>query len=229
MVDGAGHYPHAEMPELTGPPIIEFLQAGVDVGAKAGYSQADVIEAAVRQVDEHGWHELSMGNLAARLQIKPPSLYNHVDGVTGLRRLLALRAATMLDDAMVRVTVGKSGDDAVRAMAQAHRAFLKAHPGLAEATVAAPPKRDRAWTEAADRVVRTCVLVLQGYGLDQEAALHVLRGLRSAIHGFTTLERHGGFGLPLDVDRSFDWLINSLIAGINALRLEPRGRQKNAP
>lgn len=30
MVDGAGHYPHAEMPELTAPPIIEFLQAGVD-------------------------------------------------------------------------------------------------------------------------------------------------------------------------------------------------------
>ena len=59
-----------------------------------------------------------MGDLAARLKIKPPSLYNHVDGVTGLRRMLALRAATMLDDAMVRVTVGKSGDDAVRAMAQ---------------------------------------------------------------------------------------------------------------
>ena len=122
---------------------------------------------AVRQVDEHGWHELSMGDLAARLKIKTPSLYNHVDGVSGLRRMLALRAAAMLDDAMVRVTVGKSGDDAVRAMAQAHRAFLKAHPGLAEATVAAPPKRDRAWNEAADRVVKTCLLVLQGYGLDQ--------------------------------------------------------------
>jgi AcrR family transcriptional regulator len=188
------------------------------MGAKAGYSQDDVIAEAIRQVDKHGWHELSMGDLAARLNIKTPSLYNHVDGVTGLRRLLALRAAALLDDAMVRVTVGKSGDEAVRAMAQAHRAFLKAHPGLAEATVAAPPKRDREWNEAADRVVKTCVLVLRGYGLDQVSALHALRGLRSAIHGFATLERHGGFGLPLDVDRSFEWMLDALIAGIGALR-----------
>ncbi len=188
------------------------------MGARAGYSQADVVAEAIRQVDEHGWHALSMGDLAARLKIKPPSLYNHVDGVTGLRRMLALRAAAMLDEALVRVTVGKSGDDAVHAMAQAHRAFLRAHPGLAEATVAAPPKRDRAWNEATDRVVNTCLLVLQGYGLERDAALHALRGLRSAIHGFTILERHGGFGLPLDVDRSFDWLIDALINGIHALR-----------
>ena len=188
------------------------------MGVKAGYTQEDVVAEAVRQVDEHGWHELSMGDLAARLKIKTPSLYNHVDGATGLRRMLALRAAAMLDDAMQRVTVGRSGDDAVRAMAQAHRAFLKAHPGLAEATVAAPPKRDRAWSDAADRVVKTCLLVLQGYGLDRDSALHALRGLRSAIHGFATLERHGGFGLPLDVDRSFEWLIESLINGIRAMR-----------
>jgi pimeloyl-ACP methyl ester carboxylesterase len=27
MVDGAGHYPHAEMPERVGPEIVRFLQA----------------------------------------------------------------------------------------------------------------------------------------------------------------------------------------------------------
>jgi hypothetical protein len=25
MVDGAGHYPHAEMPEIAGPVILDFL------------------------------------------------------------------------------------------------------------------------------------------------------------------------------------------------------------
>jgi hypothetical protein len=25
MIDGAGHYPHAEMPEATAPAIIDFL------------------------------------------------------------------------------------------------------------------------------------------------------------------------------------------------------------
>jgi hypothetical protein len=27
MIDGAGHYPHAEMPEKTAPPIIDFLKS----------------------------------------------------------------------------------------------------------------------------------------------------------------------------------------------------------
>jgi AcrR family transcriptional regulator len=188
------------------------------MGAKAGYSQADVIAEAVRQVDAHGWHQLSMGALAARLKIKTPSLYNHVDGVNGLRRMLALRAAALLDDALAQATVGKSGDAAVLAMAQAHRAFLKAHPGLAEATAAAPPKKDRVWIEAADRIVNTCLLVLQGYGLGAEDALHALRGIRSAVHGFATLERHGGFGLPLDVDKSFEWMVRALIDGIGAIK-----------
>jgi pimeloyl-ACP methyl ester carboxylesterase len=30
MIDGAGHYPHAEMPEKTAPAILNFLNAGTD-------------------------------------------------------------------------------------------------------------------------------------------------------------------------------------------------------
>ncbi len=30
IIDGAGHYPHAEMPDLAAPPIIAFLRAGAD-------------------------------------------------------------------------------------------------------------------------------------------------------------------------------------------------------
>jgi AcrR family transcriptional regulator len=191
------------------------------MGAKAGYSRADVLSAAVSHVNRRGWHQLSMGEVAEHLKIKTPSLYNHVDGMRGLRRILALHALQLLNDALVRVTVGKSGDAAVRAMAQAHRAFLKAHPGLSEATVAAPPKKDREWTAAADLVVGTCLAVLQGYGLKEEQALLALRGVRSAVHGFVTLELSGGFGLPLDVDKSFTWLVDAMIHAI--ARLKPKG------
>jgi hypothetical protein len=32
------------------------------------------------------------------------------------------------------------------------------------------------------------------------------------------MERNGGFGLPIDVDRSFEWMVGSLIDGISASR-----------
>jgi AcrR family transcriptional regulator len=178
-------------------------------------------------VNERGWHQISMAEVAERLDIKTPSLYNHVDGVRGLRRMLALHAVRLLNDALVRATVGKSGEVAVRAMAHAHRAFLKSHPGLIEATVVSPPKGDRESKEAVDEIIRTCLAVLGDFGLGNERALHALRGIRSAVHGFVTLELNGGFGLPLDVDKSFAWLIEALIGAIPNLarshrRVRPR-------
>jgi len=34
--------------------------------------------------------------------------------------------------------------------------------------------------------------------------------MRSALHGFVTLEMTGGFGLPADIDRSFGRLVQGL-------------------
>lgn len=33
---------------------------------------------------------------------------------------------------------------------------------------------------------------------------------RAAVHGFVTLEASGGFGLPRDIDRSFDQMVAAL-------------------
>jgi hypothetical protein len=42
------------------------------------------------------------------------------------------------------------------------------------------------------------------------------------LHGFVTLEAAGGFGLPRDVDRSFDRLVDALDAALTAW--SPTGR-----
>ncbi len=51
--------------------------------------------------------------------------------------------------------------------------------------------------------------------------LHAVRGLRSIVPGFVTLEGAGGFGLPLDLDESFRRLVAAFVKG---LRTEDRGR-----
>ena len=52
--------------------------------------------------------------------------------------------------------------------------------------------------------------VLAGYGLGEGARVDATRTLRSALHGFLVLEDAGGFGLPVDIDRSFDALVDAL-------------------
>jgi hypothetical protein len=38
--------------------------------------------------------------------------------------------------------------------------------------------------------------------------------VRSALHGFVTLEAVGGFGIPLDLDESFERMVAALARGL---------------
>jgi hypothetical protein len=58
--------------------------------------------------------------------------------------------------------------------------------------------------------------VLAGYGLSGEDAVDAARALRASMHGFVTLENGGGFGLPVDVDRSFTRLIDGFDAALGS-------------
>ena len=58
--------------------------------------------------------------------------------------------------------------------------------------------------------------ILAGFGLRDAQAIDAARALRSAIHGFTSLESDGGFGLPRDIDRSYRFLVDTVITGLQA-------------
>jgi AcrR family transcriptional regulator len=183
---------------------------------RVGIDKAAVVRAAAKIADDHGWDALTLARVAKKLRIRSPSLYNHVGGLEGLRRELKLLALRDLNSALSRATIGKSRDDAVRGLAAAYRAFVKGHPGTYAATMVTAPKNDPAMEAAATNIVETILSVLSGYGLDRREGLHAIRALRSTVHGFAALEIAGGFGIPLDVDKSFDWLVSALLAGLSA-------------
>ena len=100
--------------------------------------------------------------------------------------------------------------DLYRAMAHAVRVWAKAHPGRYETTVRAPEPGDSAGLEASARAVQVMFDALAGYGLTGDDAIDATRNFRASIHGFVALEAAGGFGLPRDVDRSFDRVVAGL-------------------
>ena len=61
--------------------------------------------------------------------------------------------------------------------------------------------------------------VMASFGLEGGDAVHAVRGLRSVVHGFATLEISGGFGMPLDLDESFVRLVDLFIAGLEQQKL----------
>jgi AcrR family transcriptional regulator len=176
-----------------------------------------VVGAAAALADEAGLEGVTLGRLAGRLGVRTPSLYNHVDGLEGLRRELALLGTRELGERLGRSAVGKSGDEAVVALAGAYRAYVAERPGLYAATVRSFRLSDPADEErrAAEGEVLGVVLdALSGYGLRGDDALHAVRGLRSVVHGFATLESAGGFGMALDPDESFRRLVTAFVDGL---------------
>jgi AcrR family transcriptional regulator len=192
---------------------------------RVGINLDAVVRAAAKIADDEGWDALTLARVAGKLRVRSPSLYNHVGGLEALRRELKLLVMRELNTALTRATIGKSRDDAVRALAVAYRAFVKRHPGTYAATMVAAPKNDPAVEAAAGHLVETCLSVLSGYGLDRREGIHAIRAMRSAVHGFAALEIAGGFGIPLDVDKSFDWLVSSLLKGLSSSALIATGRK----
>ncbi|MFD6036653.1 TetR/AcrR family transcriptional regulator [Streptomyces coelicolor] len=183
---------------------------------RAGLNTNTVVEAGAALADEVGLAGLTMGLLADRLGVRPPSLYKHVGSLQELRRGIAVRAKREFAHRLARDCVGRSGPDAVRALADAYRHWALEHPGRYAAAVPAPAADDEEDREAGEEALEVLLDVLAGLGLPDARAVDAARALRSALHGFITLESAGAFGLPRDVTRSFRFLVDTLIAGLRA-------------
>ena len=109
---------------------------------RRGLTLEMIVEAAAAEADLRGFDSLSLGAVAKRLKVQPPSLYNHVDGLDALRRAL-LDALGILADTVGRAAIGKSQDDALIAMGLAMRELARKRPGLYAATIRAHPAKDK--------------------------------------------------------------------------------------
>lgn len=186
------------------------------MGRKLGIALEDVVDAAAAIADRDGLEAASLSAVADELGIKTPSMYNHVAGLAGLRRAMALHTAAELSkacEAAARDTAEPA--EVLRQVSHAYRGFVKSHPGLYRTLTPAPrPGEDDELYEAMAAPVVVLLDVMGRVGVGAEQGIHFIRALRAFWHGFVDLETSGGFGMPTDIDASFDAAIDVLIQGI---------------
>lgn len=180
---------------------------------RAGLNADLVLQAALDIADKQGINAVTLSSVALKLGIRPPSLYNHVSGLDELRRMIATYALDQLYVRIVATTEGLSGDEAIRAFASSYINYAFEHPGLYEGAQITADQRDHEVTRAGGAIVDLALQLLSHYSLNEKEALYAVRGLRSLVHGFASLERLGGFGLPLDLLDSFHFNLNIFLAG----------------
>ena len=184
---------------------------------RAGLTGDDVIATAAGLADEIGFQGVTMGLLADRLGVRPPSLYKHVGGLADVQHRLATLALAELAEVIRDAVQGKAGTDALAALMAAVRGYVTAHPGRYLATTGVGPTGPGdPLAAASDRVIGSIAAVLRGYGIGAEEMDHALRAIRSTLHGFAILEASGGFQWDADPDESFGWLIRFVDRGLRS-------------
>jgi AcrR family transcriptional regulator len=185
---------------------------------RARLNTAQVVAAGAELADEAGIEAVNLAALAARLGVKPPALYKHVDSIGDLRHRIATLAMTELGDALRDALQGKSGRDAISATFGVVRAYIAEHPGRYDSTTGAQFRGpDDPLLVAGTRVIDSLRAVLSAYGIPRGELDHAIRMLRCTIHGYARFQAANGFQWSNDPDESLAWMIRFFDAGMAAV------------
>ncbi len=173
---------------------------------RVGLSTAQVVSTASALIDEVGVDKLTLARIAKHLNVQLPSLYKHISSLQDLHERLVVAAQHELLGTMKNAAVGRSGMQALLALAASAREWGVAHPGRYSITLAAAHTPG----DGSEEMLEFTLRILESFNLTGDDAIDAARMLRATLHGFISLETRGGFGLPADVDRSFQRAMQGL-------------------
>jgi AcrR family transcriptional regulator len=189
---------------------------------RVGLTASVVTDAAIALIDEQGPLALTLAAVAERTGVATPSLYKHVRNLAELRDRVTLRVMDELTNRLGSAVMGRSGDDAVSAAMWAYRQYVVEYPNRYAALPQATPD-DPELDAAGERLVTVVLAILRGYRLTGTEAIHAVRCLRAAAHGFASLEAAGGFGLPKDLNTTYEQLVGMLRLGLTEAQRQHAG------
>jgi len=181
---------------------------------RAGITNKDIITIAIEIANNEGLKEVTMANLANRLRVKPPSLYNHINGLSDLMNSLTLHALNELFHLLKQAVDNRKKADAIHTLSIAYLRYARQQPGLYALTIESVSKKGKEITIIATQIIDLLTEILEPYNLGKEDTIHAIRGLRSILHGFSSIENQKGFGMPIDIDESYYYLVSTFIGGL---------------
>jgi AcrR family transcriptional regulator len=192
---------------------------GRPVKSKSLTPQA-VIMTAIDCLDREGEAALGVNRVAKALGIKPPAIYKHLDGNTGLRRAVALQIwRDYLRDCQQQLASVTAPRELLLASARAIRNFAKLYPAR-YAVMMQYQLRPNDSEEVV--IIQTSLQMfrqaLQLYELSAETLIDVMRMIDAAIYGFIIREQSDLMTLDRSADDSYQVMLEGLIVAIEHIQ-----------
>lgn len=171
-------------------------------------SVAAIVSAAATLLESDGLAGLTMNSVAARVGVRPPSLYKRVESREHLIQLVAEATLTSLAERTAGLTSAALVLAAFRSFGHERPAAfqLVMNPGAGT-----PPARPEFGATASQAILRVAA-DLAGPAHALEAA----RTLTAWATGFICMELNGNFQLGGDVDAAWEFGVRRLVAALSA-------------
>ena len=176
-----------------------------------------VIDAAIACLDREGESALGVNRVARELDIKPPAIYKHLDGNTGLRQAVAVQ---IWRDYLVDCHKQTAGITEIRSLflvgARATRNFAKIYPARYSVMTGYQMRpADPVEGEIVQQFLSLFQNTFQLAQLSQDALIDTMRMVNAAIYGFIIREQSELMTLDRDPDASCEVMLDALIVAID--------------
>jgi AcrR family transcriptional regulator len=182
---------------------------------RRGLNRELVIAKAVELANSAGTVDaVTLAQLAQALDVRTPSLYNHVDGLEDLRHGMAAYGLRQLLAELKTAVAGKIGRDALFAIAFTYHHYAKENPAIYPLTIRAPDPGEDPLIALAQELLQLLLLVLASAGVQGNDAIHAIRGYRAVMHGFIMLEAADGYKMAMDREESYLRVVTIYLDGL---------------
>lgn len=180
----------------------------------------DVIQAAIICLDLEGESALGVSRVARELGVKPPAIYKHLDGNTGLRRAVALEIwRDYLTECQEQMDDIAEPRTLLRVGAQVTRNFAQKYPArYAVMTQYQMRPTDAEEAEIIQYSLQVLKKSLQPYQLSENSLIDVMRMVNAAIYGFITREQQELMTLNRSPHQSYEVMLDALIVAIEYIQ-----------
>ncbi|XBX04422.1 TetR/AcrR family transcriptional regulator [Enterocloster clostridioformis] len=183
-------------------------------------SKALVIETASQIADERGLNSLSLKAVAEKLNVRTPSLYNHIESLDDLLREVAHKGMRFMNEQMAHAAIGKSDDAAMKSVSVEYLNFIIEHPGVYETIQWATWHGTDETARIFESYIKILSTIISSYNFPSDSKEEILNLFTGLLHGFTTLQVRYAFSNPQKVRNELCNAVDTVLLGV---------RQRYAP
>lgn len=178
-------------------------------------TRAAVIETASDIADKEGLNKVSLKAVAEKLDIRTPSLYNHINSLDDLLREVAHQGMRVMNDRMIKAAIGTFGDNAIKAVSIEYLNYMIEHPGIYETIQWATWHGTEETGEIFNSYLSLLTTLIRSYNFKSDYTNEILKLLTGVLHGYTSLQLRYAFTAPDLVRKELEDTIDTVLLGIH--------------